>query len=218
MEEVAQGVWRIALTPREGVNVYVVGDVLVDAGTAGMGRKLPERLSGRPIAAHTITHAHPDHVGGSRAVVDALGVPFWAPEGDAPAVEAGEAVGAKSRIEPLLRRGRSFPAVPVARRLREGDDVAGFTVLDTPGHSPGHISLWRESDRVLICGDVWFNLSLKTLRYGLRQPPGPFTVDPERNRESERRLASLQPDVVCFGHGPVLRDAAPKLQAFVASL
>jgi glyoxylase-like metal-dependent hydrolase (beta-lactamase superfamily II) len=56
------------------------------------------------------------------------------------------------------------------------------------------------------------------LRYGLHQPPVPLTVDPERNRASERRLASLQPDVVCFGHGPVLRDAAPKLQAFVAAL
>jgi hydroxyacylglutathione hydrolase len=218
MEEVAQGVWRIALTPREGVNVYVIGDVLVDAGTAGMGKKIPERLAGRPIAAHTITHAHGDHVGGSKAVVDALGVPFWAPAGDAAAVEAGEAVGAPTKLAPVLKYGRRFDAVPVARRLSEGDEVAGFTVLETPGHSPGHISFWRESDRVLVCGDVWFNLSLKTFRYGLRQPPKPFTVDPEQNRQSERRLASLQPSVVCFGHGPVLRDAAPKLEAFVAAL
>ncbi len=50
------------------------------------------------------------------------------------------------------------PAHRVTRRLREGDEVAGFTVLDVPGHSPGHIALWREADRTLICGDVFFNL------------------------------------------------------------
>ena len=51
------------------------------------------------------------------------------------------------------------PGHPVARRLREGDEVARLRVLDAPGHSPGHIALWRESDRTLISGDVFFNLT-----------------------------------------------------------
>ena len=215
MNEFAEGVWQLPLTPRNAVNVYVVGDVLVDAGTAGMGKKLPAKLGGRAIAAHALTHAHPDHVGGSKAVVDALKVPFWAPAGDADACEAGRTVVADSRLKPVLSRGNTFPAVPVVRRLKEGDDVGGFAVLDTPGHSPGHISLWRESDRVLICGDVFFNMHLLTTKPGLRQPPGPLTVDPERNRASEKRLADLEPAIVAFGHGPVLHDAAPKLQEFV---
>ena len=83
MRQVADGVWQLPLAPRESVNAYLLGDVLVDAGTPGMGKKLPGKLDGREIAAHTITHAHPDHVGGSKAVVEALGVPFWSPADDA---------------------------------------------------------------------------------------------------------------------------------------
>ncbi|MEJ7717861.1 MAG: MBL fold metallo-hydrolase [Thermoleophilaceae bacterium] len=113
-----------------------------------------------------------------------------------------------------------FPGVSVARDLREGDDLtAGFTVLDTPGHSPGHVSFWREHDRVLICGDVFFNMHLLTTVEGLRQPPGPFSVDPQLNRASERKLAALEPSVAGFGHGPVIADgAAAKLARFVATL
>jgi hydroxyacylglutathione hydrolase len=218
MNQVADAVWQIPLTPRNGVNSYLLGDVVVDAGYASSGKKLVKALGGRAVAAHTITHAHPDHVGGSAHVCRALGVPFWCPAGDAGDVRRGESTGPESRLKPLLDRGRKFESVEVARELREGDDVAGFTVLDVPGHSPGHVAFWRESDRTLVAGDVWFNLSLKTLRYGLRQPPGPFTVDPERNRQSMRRLAELDPSVACFGHGPPVTDAAPKLRAFVAQL
>jgi glyoxylase-like metal-dependent hydrolase (beta-lactamase superfamily II) len=96
--------------------------------------------------------------------------------------------------------------------------VGGFTVLDTPGHTPGHIAFWRERDRVLICGDVFFNMNLFTTLPGLHEPLGPLTADPARNRESMRRLADLEPAIVGFGHGPVLTDAAPKLRAFVEGL
>lgn len=212
MRQVADGVWQIPLAPRESVNAYVLGDVLVDAGTAGMGRKLPSRLHGHPIAAHTITHAHPDHVGGSKAVLDALGVPFWAPAGDAEACESGRAVQKDSRVRRLMERAARFPPVRVARRLQEGDEVAGFRVLDAPGHSPGHIALWRESDRVLVCGDVWFHFDFKTLRPRLCPPFGLPTVDPERNRASMRRLAELRPAIACFGHGPVMTDATSQLR------
>ena len=109
------------------------------------------------------------------------------------------------------------PPHPVARRLHEGDDVAGFQVLDTPGHSAGHVSFWRESDRVLICGDVFTNMDTITGIPGLHEPKSFFTPDPERNRESMRRLAALEPALVCFGHGAPLRDPA-KLKAFTCKL
>ncbi|MDQ6817791.1 MAG: MBL fold metallo-hydrolase, partial [Actinomycetota bacterium] len=83
------------------------------------------------------------------------------------------------------------PAHPVARRLREGDEVAGFQVLDVPGHSAGHIALWREDDRTLICGDVFTNIDTLTGIPGLHEPKPFFTPDPDRNRESMRRLAAL---------------------------
>lgn len=207
MHQVAEDVWQHSVMPRNGINVYVVGDIVVDAATKQHARPILKALGGRSISAHAITHAHPDHVGGSQRVIEALGVPFWCPAGDAAAAEAGKLVVAESWAKPILGLGAKFDALPVTRRLQEGDELsAGFVVLDTPGHSPGHVSFWRERDRVLICGDVFFNLHLPTLRYGLRHPPGPFTVDPERNRASQRKLAALNPEVVCFGHGPVLRD------------
>ena len=109
------------------------------------------------------------------------------------------------------------PPHPVARALGEGDEVAGFTVLETPGHSRGHISLWREADRVLIVGDVLTNAQPLTGLSGLHEPPGLFTADRERNRGSARRLAALEPRVACFGHGPPWRDPA-RLSAFVDRL
>jgi hydroxyacylglutathione hydrolase len=209
MHQVAEDVWQHSVLPRNGINVYVVGDVLVDAATKQHAGGVVKAVAGRGIAAHAITHAHPDHVGGSKKVCEALGVPFWSPAGDANDVEVGRITVADSWARPLLGLGAKFDTTPVARRLQEGDELsAGFVVLDTPGHSPGAVSFWRERDRVLVCGDVFFNLHLPTLRYGLRHPPVPFTVDPERNRASQRKLAALRPEVVLFGHGPALRDAA----------
>jgi hydroxyacylglutathione hydrolase len=112
----------------------------------------------------------------------------------------------KGRIARLMSRMPLPDGHPVERSLREGDEVAGFTVLDVPGHSPGHVAYWREADRTLICGDVLFNLSLPTLRPGLREPYASFTTDPALNRTSARRLAGLRPSTILFGHGPPLHD------------
>ncbi len=214
MQQVADDLWQLSLAPRQALNVYVVGDVLVDAGVERSGPKIVEALRGRDIKAHAITHAHSDHVGGSRHVCDALDIPCWAPERDADAAESGRLRTPESWAKPLLERGNTTPPVPVARRLREGDEIAGFRVLETPGHSVGHVALWREADRALVAGDVFFNISLLTLRYGLREPVRIFTVDPPRNRASMRRLAALQPEVAVFGHGPPVRDPGA-LRSFV---
>jgi hydroxyacylglutathione hydrolase len=220
MNEVADGVWQIPLAPRDSVNAYLIGDVIIDAGIASMGKKVVDRLNGHTVSAHAITHAHPDHVGGSRTVCDALRIPFWAPANDAAAAAAGRPVRAEGWLaKNVLSIGASWPPIEAARRLCEGDEVGGFTVLDVPGHSPGHIAFWRESDRVVVAGDVLFNLkSLVTLTPGLREPPKPLTVDPELNRKSIRRIASLKPDLALLGHGPPVTDAARKLRAFADRL
>ena len=117
-----------------------------------------------------------------------------------------------------LERWLAGPAQPVARVLREGDDVAaGFTVLETPGHTPGSISFWRAADRVLVLGDVAMRRHPITRRAGLREPLALGTLDAARNRQALRRLAALQPRVVCFGHGAPLLDPAA-FRAFVDSL
>jgi glyoxylase-like metal-dependent hydrolase (beta-lactamase superfamily II) len=200
------------------MNAYVLGDVLVDAGIAQHGKKIVKAFAGHTIGVHVITHAHADHVGGSKHVCEALGVPLWVGAGDAEAARTGKPVLGAGLVGGIVRKVGTFPQVTVTEELREGEKVGpGFVVLDVPGHSPGHIALWRERDRTLVCGDVFFNLSILTTAYGLREPPTGFTPDPARNRESARRLAELEPELVLFGHGPPLRDPA-KLKAFAGSL
>jgi hydroxyacylglutathione hydrolase len=84
--------------------------------------------------------------------------------------------------------------------------VAGFRVLEVPGHTPGHLAFWRESDRVLILGDVLNNVNVRTGIPGLHEPPWFLTADPAENRRSARKLLPFEPRLVLFGHGGPLRD------------
>ena len=224
MLTIADDVWQLPLTPRNGINAYLIGDVLVDTGIEQSADKIAGMLDGRSIAAIALTHAHNDHAGAMKRLADRFGVPVWCGAQDRNATETGRVVLApafqRPRLNALVGATAGFDGAPVARTLAEGDSLtAGFTVLDTPGHSPGHVSFWRESDRTLICGDVFFNMHLFTTIPSLRQPPHLFTTDPAQNRRSERRLAALEPGTVGFGHGPVLGDgAARKLRDFVRTL
>ncbi len=210
MKELADGVWQLSGFPPNAVNQYVIGDVLIDSGIVFDRRRVLGQIAGRGISAHALTHAHFDHFGCSHAVCTKLGIPLWCGAEDVAAVESGK----------MLAQGRMVPAAPahaVARALREGDEVAGFVVLDTPGHSPGHVSYWREADRVLVCGDVMWGFNPFLLSGGIREPYRLASPDPGLNRRSARRLAELQPALVCFGHGPPLRDPS-RFAAAVARL
>ena len=218
MHEIAPDFYHLALMPRSSVNAYVAGGVLFDAGTPRDAKKILRALRGQSVTAHALTHAHPDHQGASHAVCEALGLPLWCGEGDAEAMTSGD-------LRPVMpdnwiarfMRSQAGPAHPVARRLREGDEVGGFTVIETPGHSPGHVVYWRERDRTLILGDVLNGMNLLTTIPGLREPPRVFTPDPAQNRASARKLLGLAPNLVVFGHGPPLRDPA-RFRDFVSSL
>jgi glyoxylase-like metal-dependent hydrolase (beta-lactamase superfamily II) len=212
VKQLADGVWQLDGFPPNNTNVYVIGDVVIDAAMAFDKRRILKQVKGMEINAHAITHAHFDHTGSSHAICEALNIPMWAGADDAEAVEKGK-MRTRFRVEWLP----SGKAHPVARRLKEGDEVGGFTVLDTPGHSPGHIVFWRESDRTLVCGDVMFGYNPFLLMGGLMEPPQAFSFNPAQNRASARRIADLEPALVCFGHGPPLRDPA-KFKAAVAKL
>lgn len=204
MIEVAPGVHQLHSTPADAINCYLVGDVLIDSGAFWQQKGVIGQLSGHRLSAHAITHGHFDHYGAARALARQRQIPVWAGAADVDAIERGKMVAEL----PLLGR-RDLPAargVAIDRALREGDDVAGFTVIDTPGHSPGHVSFWRESDGVLICGDVIWGRNAFTFQKGVREPFRVLSPDADANRESARRLAALRPQTVCFGHGPVLRD------------
>ena len=216
IRRVAEDVFHIALTPRDAINAYLLGDIVVDAGTKGAARRLIKALRGHPVGAHALTHGHPDHAGGSKRLVDALELPVWVGERDRADVESGRPTAADTWARPAVVGLTHYEPVPVARALHEGDDLGhGFTVLETPGHSDGQLAFWRES--TLVLGDVFFNLSVLTTAPGLHEPPRVLTRDPRLNRDSARRLAALEPELVLFGHGPPLRDPAA-LKAFADAL
>ncbi len=212
-QQVAPDFYRLSLRGEDFLNVYLLGDVLVDAGGRAMAGALLRALAGRALRAHAITHGHFDHQGGSHAVCSRLGVELWCGEGDREGIASGR-IDRLMQPRPLLRglsRLLAGPGPPVARVLRDGDEVgAGFVALETPGHTPGSLSLWREADRVLVLGDAAWALNPFTNRRGLREPIQSFSFDPAQNRASLRRLAALEPELVCFGHGP-----ASKGQVFV---
>jgi hydroxyacylglutathione hydrolase len=220
VRELASDVFMLRGLPPNAINVYVAGDVLIDAATRQAERRIMRQISGRTINAHALTHAHPDHQGSSHAICERLGIPLWCGQGDVPAMETPGGISnsqAPGWVNRFQQRFWTGPPHPVARALVEGDEVAGFTVLESPGHSPGQVAYWRESDRVLILGDVLNNMNLLTAVPGLREPPAIFTPDPARNRRSARRLAELRPQLTCFGHGPPLRDPG-KLAEFITRL
>ena len=220
MDELAPGLYLLRGFPRNLFNVYLMGGVLVDAATRYGGWRILRQLPGHHVVAHTLTHAHPDHQGASKYICRTLGVPLWCGAADAGPMESGDMTtrlslppGRINRLPDLLFAG---PGHPVDRALREGDEVGGFIVIETPGHTAGHVAYWREADRTLVLGDVLFNIRFPG-RPGLREPPADFTPDPARNRDSARKLAALRPALICFGHGPPLRDGG-KFVEFTAGL
>jgi len=219
MKRLADGLDQLDGFPPNAVNVYLMNDVLIDAGTRFDRGRVLRQLKGRAVAAHALTHAHGDHQGASHAVCEALGLPLWCGEADADAAENPALIAQRmpKNLVNVLACKLAGPAHPVARRLREGDEVGGFRVIDVPGHTTGHVAYWRESDRSLILGDVLTNMNIVTTLPGLHEPPRIFTPDPARNRESARKLAPLEPALVCFGHGPPLRDPA-KFRKFIDGL
>jgi hydroxyacylglutathione hydrolase len=218
LKYLAPGVWRLKEAPRPLINVYLAGDVLIDAGRRRDRRRIFAELEGVEISMLALTHVHPDHQGVARDVCEARGVPLACHAADVDAMEGRRSVTATSH--PLARFfGRLWQGPPhkVDQVLEEGDEVAGFRVVHAPGHAPGEVLFWRESDRVAICGDVIRNISYLSLRARLGEPPAELTPDPAENRRSIRKLAELEPSLILPGHGPAVTDMAA-FERFVAAL
>jgi hydroxyacylglutathione hydrolase len=201
------------------INVYLLEDVLVDAATKLARRRIMSQIEDRPLSALALTHCHPDHQGVAKVVCEARGIPLACHEADVAAMEGRAPVQQANPNNPVNRLiGRFWEGPPhqVSRVLREGDDVAGFRVVHAPGHSAGEVIFFRDSDRVAICGDVINNVDFLTGRTRPGEPPKLFTLDPEQNRRSIRKLVDLGPSLVCPGHGPPLRDVA-RLETLAAS-
>jgi hydroxyacylglutathione hydrolase len=218
LKYLAPGVWRLKEFPRPLINVYLAEDVLIDAGRRWDRGRIFAELEGREISMLALTHVHPDHQGCAKAVCEARGVPLACHEDDVDAMEGRRAVAATAKPgAKVFARMWEGPPHKVDRVLREGDEVAGFRVVHAPGHAPGEVIFFRDSDRVAICGDVIRNITYVSLRTRLAEPPADLTPDPAENRRSIRKLAELNPSLILPGHGPAVSDIAA-FERFAASL
>ncbi len=208
MKNIAQDVFQISLLPRNAINCYLIEDVLIDAGIRTSANKILTSIKNKPITKHVLTHAHADHQGSSKVICESLNIPLLCSEPEKEFAENGNVITEYPNPNHLISKfQKNFWAGKghlVSETLKESDQIGGFTAIETPGHSRGHLSFFREKDGVLIVGDVLTNMNLLTTKVGLHEPPNLFTADKETNRKSILKLASLKPKILCFGHGPVL--------------
>jgi glyoxylase-like metal-dependent hydrolase (beta-lactamase superfamily II) len=198
---------------------------LIDTGLRGSAERV---LRAVEAAGHTpesvrqivITHHHGDHVGSLAELAERTGAQVMVHSLDAPVVRheqpwPGPMSG--GLLKPLLRRiNRPAPPARVDRELADGDEIDcldGMRVVHTPGHTSGSVSFYASKRRILFTGDAAANT------FGLRPPMGWFTEDLARARESIRKLAELDFEVACFGHGrPLDREASLRFRRFAERL
>jgi glyoxylase-like metal-dependent hydrolase (beta-lactamase superfamily II) len=215
---VMPGLYQITMGYVHAYLVEADGELtLVDTGLPGRGQRVLSALSdlgrGKEALRHiVITHHHPDHMGALKELRDATGATVYAHQADAPYIR-GEKAPSIPQLTGLARiaaqaLGRLMPAASktaVDWEVQDGDEIspARLRVVHTPGHTPGHICLlWQRHGGVLLVGDAAINV------LGLRPPPALFTLDMDQAKESLRRIAGLEFQVACFGHGGILKGKA----------
>jgi glyoxylase-like metal-dependent hydrolase (beta-lactamase superfamily II)/predicted ester cyclase len=232
VEAVADGVWLIrGGFPLRTMNVYLLqesdGMTVFDAGIDGMAPAIAAaaaRMGG--IKRVVLSHADAEH----RGAAPALAAPVYCHEAERSAAESSEPIRSYvdlSRLRPYARPfyAKMLPtwdggAVTIAGTVAEGDEIAGFRVVELPGHAPGLIGLFRESDRLALVSDTVYTLDIQTGRKCAPRIPHPaFDESTERASASISKLARLEPTVVWAGHAdPVTGDVTGQLSAAAAAL
>jgi len=222
---VAEGVWVVQGQPGR-CNVYLLEDgggvTLFDAGARTMTRAVASagaRLGG--IRRVVLGHGHTDH----RGTAPALGVPVLCHPDE---VQDAEGTGGfrywpkgLAGLPTPLRQGHRLlhrfawdgGPVTISGTVSEGDEVAGFSVVEIPGHAPGMIALWRESDRLALSSDCFYTLDMWGRDCVPRLPEKLYNYDTEQARASLRKLAALEPAAAWPGHAkPVTGDVRGQLE------
>ena len=209
------------------VNVFFIGEqgaanwTLVDTGIphASAIRDAADDRFGKESRPQAIvlTHGHFDHIGSIHSLLDAWDVPVYAHRDELPYLTGELAYpspdpfvgGGMALMSPLFPRG-PIDIRPNVRALPDDGSVPGlpgWRWIHTPGHAPGHVSLFRDTDRTLIAGDAFVTTkqesvyAVATQKEEVHGPPQYFTPDWEAARLSVRRLADLRPTLAATGHG-----------------
>ncbi|WEX11751.1 MBL fold metallo-hydrolase [Chelativorans sp. AA-79] len=203
--------------------------VLIDSGIAGSAGAIREAAGmrfgeGNPPSSIVLTHGHFDHVGALEVLAEEWDVPVYAHPLEHPYLDGRRSYppadpwvggGSMALLSPL------FPTRPIdvgARLQALPDDgtVPGMPEwcwMHTPGHSPGHVSLWREEDSSIIIGDAVVTTGQESAYEIAAQspqmhgPPRYFTPDWQEAWASVRKLAALEPELIVTGHGHPMQGA-----------
>jgi glyoxylase-like metal-dependent hydrolase (beta-lactamase superfamily II) len=207
-----------------------VGDqrwVLIDAGIPGMASSIRSAaadrfgVNARP-AAIILTHGHFDHVGSLKRLAEIWDVPIYAHELELPYLDGRSAYpppdptvggGLMALFSSLYPKGPIDVRQWLTRLPADGSVpfMPGWRWIHTPGHTPGHVSLWRDEDRTIVAGDAFITTKQESALAAAIQfpeihgPPMYYTPDWEASRTSVQVLAALEPEIVVTGHGPAMR-------------
>jgi glyoxylase-like metal-dependent hydrolase (beta-lactamase superfamily II)/predicted ester cyclase len=229
-EQIAEGVWIVrGGFPARTMNVYLVRDgdgvMVFDGGIKAMTKAVAAagaRLGG--ITRLVLGHEHPDH----RGIAPGLGAPVYChPDGKADAegdggmhyVDWSKLRQPTRTVMPRLLKIWDGGPVKIAGTVAEGDEVANFEVVHIPGHAPGQIALWRQSDRLALVSDCFYTLDINSGRPGPpRLPHRAFNQDSEQAKASMRKIAALEPASAWPGHAkPITGDVGAQLEVAAAT-
>ena len=211
VERVRPSIWRISFHYPTSTNCWLVLEemvlTLIDTGHWWSSKYILRRQSiGHPLRRVIITHAHPDHAGAAKELLDKTHAIVMAHQSNIPFLQ-GERTMADEKgsliCRAILSAGRLLgslesPTIERVQPVADGENLGNLKVIHTPGHTPGSISLWSAAEQAIFCGDNLL-FSHGAVRVGLPW----FTLDRTTQNKSLKRYLDLPAQLLLSGHGPV---------------